>query len=183
MNSFSETMLKALFDYRGLLKRYFKPVERRAKMQALGLNVRYKAGDDERVLYGMAQRILEDIKLNTRSLSTGYYSYSGIQQFGEHLKALLNQYELQDQRVVHKTQKASCALLYVLQTLSLSGTKLSEVIINKLMHHAQVIAVYGSKEQHQHYRSALEQYVGRVDPHLCGSLLQDFNQGSASNYL
>jgi len=174
MATFSDTILQAIFDYRQLLKRQFEIKERRAKLKALGLD----AGIDptnEVLLYKLAQAILADLESHSEKNSTGYYSYSGVQKFAEHLRHVLGEYELKGTQVIHKTQHASRALLHVIQSLAATSNKLSTSLCVSLAKHGRTIASLGSHDQHHRYRAALKQYQG-VDQLFFGRLLQDFEE-------
>lgn len=174
MTIFSDTILKVIFDYRQLLKRHLKVGERRAKLKALGLSSECDP-TDEVALYALAEVIAKDLEGSLASLPAGYYTYSGMQKFFEHLNALLSEYKIEEGRVIHKTQHASRALLHVIQNLMHSGSKLSLAIRDKSLSCARVVAAYGSSEQHKHYRETLQKYRN-LNEVFCGQLLQEFEE-------
>ena len=178
MVSFSDTILQVMFNYRQLLKRQLKVGERRAKLRALGLSSGIDHADDQ-VLYELGHRILLDLKAHASSSSAvpsnSYYSYSGVQKFIEHLEVLLEQYEIQDGQVIHRGQKASRALLHVIQALTHSEIELNEELCFELRSHGQVIADHGSQEQHHSYRNALKKFLN-TNELFFGQLLQEFEQ-------
>src|SRR3989344_7474226 len=105
MTTFSETILKAISDYRLLLRRHLNKAERVEKMGLLCLRGAWDE-ENEKTLYFIACRILNDIRENMDNHTEGYYSYSGVRQFGHYLESFLDEYELEDSKIIHKTQRA-----------------------------------------------------------------------------
>src|SRR3990167_5964239 len=110
MSIFSETMIKAVADYRLLLRRYLTQSERMAKLRALKLRD-LSITDNDLTLYQAGKAIIEDIERNMAVPNQGYYSYSGISQFCQYLTEYLDNYHIENDQVVHRAQKASRALI------------------------------------------------------------------------
>ena len=148
MSIFSKTMSKAISDYRFLLRRNLNQVNRLMKLQQLNLR-NPDIYQTDVALFEVGQAILADIKktLLNNNARNQLYAYSGIQQFSEYLENYLNNYEIENGRVVHRTQKASRALLKAIQLISLSKESLTDRIKQELYECNQVIVEYGSKEQ------------------------------------
>ncbi len=149
MSIFSETMTKAIGDYRFLLRRYLDQVERMTKLQKLNLRDA-EIYDSELALFETGKAIIADIKenmINTPGVRNRYYSYSGIGQFCEYLEEYLNNYEIEGDQVVHRGQKASRALLKSIQLAAMPREILNEKIANELVECNKTIVECGSKEQ------------------------------------
>ncbi len=87
MSIFSETMIKAISDYRLLLRKHLHQVERMMKLQKLNLRSS-DIYESDLMLYETGKVIVADIEMNMAMSSSGYYSYSGIQQFCIYLKLI-----------------------------------------------------------------------------------------------
>jgi hypothetical protein len=146
MSIFSETMTKAISDYRFLLRRYLKQVERMTKLQELNLRDS-DIYESDLALYETGKAIIADIEKNMAMPNQGYYSYSGIQQFCEYLKEYLQNYHIENNRVVHRAQKASRALITAIQLTALPREKLDESVAKKLLDCNKAVAGFGSQEQ------------------------------------
>ncbi|PIZ04765.1 MAG: hypothetical protein COY58_03175 [Gammaproteobacteria bacterium CG_4_10_14_0_8_um_filter_38_16] len=146
MSLFSETMAKAISEYRLLLRRYLNQVERMTKLQKL----RLRDSDifkNDLALYQVGNAIIADIEAHMMIPDKGYYSYSGIKQFCEFLKDYLSHYRVEGDQVVHRAQKASRALLDAIQLAGLPREKLSETITTQLFECNKTIVDNGSEEQ------------------------------------
>lgn len=146
MSIFSETMSKAISDYRLLLRRYLGQVNRMAKLQQLGLK-NPAIFENDIALYNAGHAIITDIEANMSVPDQSYYSYSGIMQFCEYLKEYLANYCVEKGCVVHRAQKASRALLQAIQLTGLPREKLQEQVTKQLLECNQVVALNGSSEQ------------------------------------
>lgn len=146
MSLFSETMAKAISDYRLLLRRYLNQVDRMTKLQKLKLRDSEIFKSDV-ALYQVGNAIIADIEENMSIPDQGYYSYSGIKQFSEYLKEYLSNYHVENNQVVHRAQKASRALLDSIQLAGLPREKLGEEITTQLFECNKIVVTNGSEEQ------------------------------------
>ena len=147
MSIFSETMTKAIGDYRALLRRYLNQVERMTKLQKLRLR-KSDIYQSDLKLYEVGLAIVEDIE-NSMTIPIGqsYYAYSGMQEFCNYLKAYLKNYHIENGQVVHRAQKASRALLKAIQLTAMPREKLDDTIANELLACNQDVVFFGSHEQ------------------------------------
>jgi Uri superfamily endonuclease len=146
MSIFTETMTKAISDYRLLLRRYLKQAERMAKLRELKLQDSDTYVSDVS-LYDVGYAIVEDIEKNMTKSTQGYYSYSGIQQFSQHVREYLDNYYIENNQVVHRAQKASRALLKAIQMTTLPRERLNEEVAKMLLDCNITVVNYGSSEQ------------------------------------
>lgn len=146
MSIFTETMTKAIADYRFLLRRYLAQSDRMAKLRELKLRDS-DTYESDLSLYNTGMAIIADIEQNMADLKQGYYSYSGIQQFSQYMKEYLNNYYIEKGQVEHRAQKASRALMTAIQMAGLSRERLDETIAKKLLECNTVIVNFGSQEQ------------------------------------
>lgn len=146
MSIFSDTMTKAISDYRYLLRRHLEQVDRLTKLQELGLrdpNL-YKS---DLALYKMGHAIMTDIEENRAAKRLGYYTYSGMDQFGKYLKEYLSNYEVEGGTVVHRAQKASRALIQSIQLTTLPKERLTDKIAHQLFEYNKMVVELGAPEQ------------------------------------
>jgi hypothetical protein len=149
MSIFSETMSKAISDYRFLLRRHLDQVKRMTKLQKLQLRSA-ETYDSDLALYETGRAIVADIKDNMMEMTSKkrqYYSYSGIAQFCDYLENYLDNYEVEGDQLVHRGQKASRALMKSIQLMALPRESLSEGVATEFMECNKTIAACGTKEQ------------------------------------
>jgi len=158
MSVFSETMKKAINIYRGMLRKYLPQAERITKLHELNLK-NPQLYENEIALFHTGHTIISDIKKNLNQSANGYYSYSGVSSFGEHLKAFLKNYEIEGSSVVHRSQKASRAIIQSIQLLTLPKDKLTSEIASRLSRCNEIIVKYGSEEQQDLHKSTLQNTI------------------------
>ena len=146
MSIFSETMIKAIADYRFLLRRYLSQVERMTKLQKLKLRDS-DTYESDLALYEAAKGIVTDIENNMETANQGYYSYSGIQEYCKFLSEYLENYHVENNQVVHRAQKASRALMTAIQLTSLPRERLNDSVTKQLFDCNKTVAGFGSHEQ------------------------------------
>lgn len=180
--SFSEVILKAIYDYRAFLRKSYTPQERRNKLKQFGLDGRYSELPDA-ALYHAASLINQDLEA---TLSNETNTYSGQQQFHNHLSSILDQYEVLQDKVTHCGQLASRASIESIQLLMMSDNKLRDPnIIKKLAQANLNIAKYGNETQHQQHINHLKNNRSRNEPFFDGilnnflSTLEQINTNSA----
>ncbi|HLD84831.1 MAG TPA: hypothetical protein VI844_03545 [Coxiellaceae bacterium] len=146
MSIFSKTMVKAIGDYRVLLRRHLSQVERMVRLQKFQLRNpnTYKT---DLALYKAGQAIIADVRQTMVKPETGYYSYSGLIRFCEHLEIYLSEYLVEGEQVVHRTQKASRALLGAIQVTHLPRERLDEQAARQLCAYNEIVVDFGSEEQ------------------------------------
>ncbi len=146
MSVFSETMIKAISDYRFLLRRYLQQAERMAKLRELKLRDS-DIYDNDLALFHVGKAIIEDMKNNMDSGGQGYYAYSGIGEFCKFLGEYLDNYFIENDHVVHRAQKAARAIITAAQLMALSRDRLDEVVAKKLFDCNRTVVNFGSQEQ------------------------------------
>lgn len=178
MSVFSETMKKSISIYRGMLRKYLPQAERVSKLHELGLK-NSQLYESDTTLYNLGYNIVNDIKANLNKSTTGYYSYSGVSSFGEHLKNFLDNYDLEGSTVIHRSQKASRALIQAIQLLTLPKERLTPEIADQLSKCNEVIATFGSEEQRELHRTTLQNTIRKQQEQHTAfyrSILTNFQQ-------
>ena len=167
MAIFLNTMVKLVKEYRTLLRRQLTQAERMVKLRDLGLGKRIMQYD-EVTLYNAGQAIIADLENAETQKKQGYYTYSGMKQFQAYLKNYLSHYCVENDRVVHRAQKASKALL---TTIQLTGQSQEQYDANALLEHLlncnAVIVDFGSPEQYKMQKQIFKNKK-EIDPSLYG---------------
>lgn len=171
---FSQTIAKAISTYRQMLRRYLPQAERVTRLNKLNLKDPHLYESDL-ALYRAAMSIVKDIEENMGVADQGYYSYSGIGTFCEYLKEYLSKYEIEGDTVIHRAQKASRALVQAIQLATLPENRLDENVKRKLRHCNEVIASFGSNEQHEIYINNLEKMLA-YNEEFYSPILQNFKE-------
>ena len=168
MVDFCSTILKAIGDYKTIVRKSFSVTERKAKIHNLGIRKRYIKELDEFELYKIALRIIKELKKETKGQRNKRSNsvYSGAREFLQYLEEFLSKYHIEGGEVVHVGQKASCALVDVMQLIMFSKNNLKEDDAVRIREHARTVATYGSEEQKKilvnvvnMYQSFLVQYL------------------------
>jgi hypothetical protein len=155
MSIFSETMTKAIADYRFLLRRYLSQADRMTTLTQLKLRDS-DTYESDAALFETGKAIIANIEANMAMPNQGYYSYSGIQQFCEYLKEYLDNYFIDAKKqVVHRTQKASRALIEAIQLSALPQERLNDRIAKRLYDCNTAVVDFGSQEQWELQRQTL----------------------------
>jgi hypothetical protein len=186
MSIFSETMTKAISNYRLLLRRYLQQTERMMKLRELKLRDS-DIYESDIALYQVGKSIIKDIQNNmSMGSNMGYYSYSGVAEFAKYLSDYLDNYYVENNRVIHRAQKASRALMSSVQLMTLPRERLNDAVCNQLFDCNRVIANFGSQEQCDLQLQALMRqqasnpgFYTRIIAHL-ESLLQSDRSSAAA---
>lgn len=173
MSIFSETMTKAVGDYRFLLRRYLPQADRMTILHQLKLKDSDTYESDV-ALFEVGKAIIANIEVHMAMPNQSYYSYSGIQQFCEYLKEYLENYFVDAKnQVVHRAQKASRALIEAIQLSGLPQDRLNDGVAKKLFNCNMAVIDFGSEEQWELQRQTLVRqkennpsFYGRVIAHL-----------------
>ncbi len=173
--TFLENMRKFIAEYRRKLRRLSQP-KRMSILRRLNLN------DDnlyqnELAMYYAGKAIVSDVEQNLSRLGSSNYHYSGVEHFVQHLKTFLNAYVIENNRLVHRSQKASTALVEAIQLLNMLDfhPKFQE----KMLQSNTMIASYGSSEQHALYKTTLRNAMHtKKGSHgsFCRFLLDNFQE-------
>ncbi len=153
MSVFIETMKQSISIYRQMLRKHLPQAERISKLNQLHLK-NPQLYENEIALYHTGYAIVTDIESNLYDNTAGYYSYSGVENFAQHLKAFLENYEIEHNRVIHRSQKASRALVQAIQLLA--SEKLTDAVSEKLARCNRIIAKFGSEDQRKLHEMTLQ---------------------------
>lgn len=149
MTSFYHNILKAINDYKNIIKRNFKAKERQAMLIKLGIKRLSIKNADEVKLYiigtTIAQELEQSMQYIERQQSTN--CYFGAEEFLQHLKKLLSDHIIENGAVINTAQKSSCALIKAIQLIEIAKRSLNDGVAEQIYTCARTIAKYGNKEQ------------------------------------
>ena len=157
MSLFAQTVAQSISDYR-LYLRKSKDVDQASRVAKLTkLNLKdVNVYSDDVVLFNTAQSILSDIRETIDIPEQGYYSYSGIAKFYQFLNDYLVNYEIDGERVVHRAQRASRAILEAIQIINGKPAHvLNNTIKEQVYNCHNIIVSYGNDKQLEVYRANL----------------------------
>lgn len=175
MSEFAMHIYRAIGQYRHILRRYLSQVDRMKKLDTLGLKLRLEE-TSEATFYRVAENILADMGHLLEQRPASYYSYSGVEQFGAHLKQYLSQYELtKDGRVVHLGQLSAKAFLEAVQLLRMPIQKMGDQVPTRLAECQQILIKHADKNQCLDYFKLLQEAeLGKLP--WISPLAKDFKQ-------
>lgn len=171
---FTDMALRALHDYRRLLKRYYSVEDRTRLLQQLDL-VRPRKMDKDIELWETLNKIYIELENLTQSHPKNYYTYSGIEQYFNFLSGFLQEYNADQRCVYHKAQRASSLLVNIIQIVSLPLVSLTRQIENQLKKTCAEFIVLASDQQRQKAHSILiDKY--KESPDFYGNILKYYMQ-------
>ena len=144
---FSNIVLKAISDYKLLLRRILPARECSARIVSMGIKRTQLRNIDDVGLYNVVLRIVEKLEEYVEKEGKENIFYSGAEEFLRYLKKLLDEYHVDGNKVVHATQSASCAVVEAIQLITLPEHKHTIDVIEKLIKSIHTVARHGSKEQ------------------------------------
>ena len=149
MTVFYYDILKAVNGYKAVLKRNLSRAECAVQMRKLGINRTYIKNSNEVELYEVGLKIIAELEqsivASKREKSINFYY--GTEEFLLYLKKLLNEYIIEDGKIVNVGQKSSCELINMIQLIGMAKERLTNEIAERINRCARVIVSYGSKEQ------------------------------------
>lgn len=183
MATFSEKMHQLVSEYRLYLRKTLTQPERIIRLTTLELKgVNAYSGDVK--LYRTGQKILNDITNYFTISDNGYYSYSGIKEYHDHLKSLLDDHviinEKDQEKIIHTTQHASNLLLEVIQLASQPKIEYTEEMREKLITCNSSVVKFGSSDQQQLYFNCIQKLT-TINKEFFTPLLENFTQSLVAN--
>lgn len=149
MTSFYHNILKAINDYKNIIKRSFEAKERQALLIKLGIKrLSIKNADDVK-LYTIGAAIVQELEQSMLCIERQQSAncYFGAEEFLQHLKKLLNDHVVENGIVINTAQKSSCALIKAIQLIEIAKHSLNDGVAEQIYTCARIIAKYGDKEQ------------------------------------
>jgi len=166
MNTFPKLMLKAVNDYKALLRKNMPSKLSASKIKALGIKRKQLKAMNDVQLYQLGTTILQELEQHIHAGKCSNY-YCGTEEFVEYLKKLLTPYCLDNNQLVNTKQKASAAMLEAIQLMALPEHKLNADIAIKLNQHVHTVTKYGDKEQLQILSEAIKTHKKKATSFFC----------------
>lgn len=149
MSDFYNVVLKAISDYKLILRRNLSAIKCAAKIQELRIKRNHIRNIDEIGLYKIGLKIIAELKkhavVSPRDRSNNFYH--GSEEFLKYLEELFDKYLLEEDRVVHVRQKVTCSLVAAIQLVALYRKNFTKEIIKKIEEHRVCVHKYGSAEE------------------------------------
>lgn len=146
MLNFVETIAKAIHDYKKILKRKLPQQQYSAKLQDLSIKRLQLRNLSEPYLLLVARDILQELE---DDYNNAVYPklYSGIIEFKNYLKELVESHRIENNKVVNVSQKASALIIQAAHTLSNLQSNINDSDLKNLEEHADGLIQYGSPAQ------------------------------------
>jgi hypothetical protein len=163
MKTFHQDISSLMWDYKNkILRKHLNSDERAAKLNELGLHGEVLEQSDEVTLYHKMQHVISDVEnWIARNIQPAAW-YSGMEEFLQHSKKTISNYQIEDDKVMNTMQTAAHAMINAIQLMSLPEEKLSASTRAKIESYALIIVKYGSGEQQQIFINALKNHIARA---------------------
>ena len=166
MSTFSQIMLKAINDYKSLLRKSLPTNKSSVKIKELGIKRKQIKAMSEVQLHNIGTIICNELEQNIHTGKCSNY-YCGIEEFVEYLKKILTSYGIENNQIINTKQKASQAMLEAIQLMALPEDKLDASTAIKLNQCVYNITKYGDKEQLQILTEAIKAHKQRATIFFC----------------
>lgn len=164
--NFSEKIMKLLVQYRRLIKRQLPAAHYKSKINELGIQRQALRNQNEINLFHIALAVAQELQSLLKSTTQSASWYSGIDEFYQHLQNTIDDYCIEDNKVVHKAHLASRASVEAIQLLTFNNEQVDSPFTERLTHCASVIAKYGTQEQRKLFNNALRKQLADDQPVL-----------------
>lgn len=149
--SFAEIILKVITEYKGLLKRLMVSNSTSTRfseeMKKLGISRSHLRECSDLTLHSIATTIIKDLETQTTKNKKFDGLYFGAEEFLNHLKKIMDDFIVDGDRVLHSAHKASCAVIDVIQYISLPEYKFTADVVENIHKSIAIVSKYGTAEQ------------------------------------
>lgn len=151
MNNFYNIMLKAISDYKAIIRKTMPATKCTAKMRELEIKRTSIKNIDEIGLYKIGLKIIHELKKDVKASEDkkSSNSYNGAEEFLQYLENVFSKYTTENDKVVHVGQKSSCALISAIQLVSTAKGKLTKEMVSQIKQYSEIVITYGNEEQKQ----------------------------------
>jgi hypothetical protein len=166
MTVFYYIILKAINGYKTMLKKNLSAAKYTDKVKQLGIKRTQIKKANEVKLYNIGLKIIAELEQHAagskRKKSVNFYC--GEEDFLQYLRKLLNEYTIEEDKVVNAAQKSSCALVSAIQLINSSKEKLTDEVAQQIYHYSRIITKCGSLEQKRLFNNIISNDQPR---HMC----------------
>lgn len=149
--SFAEVILKVITEYKGLLKRIMLSSNASTRfseeMKKLGISRTHLRECSDLTLHSIASNIIKDLDTQINKGKKFDGLYCGAEEFLNHLRNILDDFIVDGDRVIHSAHKASCAVVDVIQFMSLPEYKFTADVVDTIHKNIFIVSKYGTSEQ------------------------------------
>lgn len=164
MSIFYNAIIKAVNDYKLLLRKNLPARASAAKIKELGIKRKQLKNINDIELFYISKQIIDDLEKNTlldKGKCPNYYY--GAAEFLQYIKKIFDDFRLENNQVIHVGQKASCALVSAIQLITLRDDIISEDTADKINEHCLFIAKYGNHVQVKMLLEVLQKHEARCN--------------------
>ena len=164
MSAFRDVMLKAINDYKALLRKNLSARDCMAKLRKFGIKRKFLKESSDAGIYDAGKRIFEDVTIyisGDRDKSPNYHY--GMEAYSRHLKRILDEYCIENNEVVSVRQRASRSLVDAIQLITLPDEKFDDTAASRLGECVRIITSCGNQEQVDILNRAIKQHEHRHD--------------------
>lgn len=150
MTAFTNAIMPLLNGYKAILRRNLPLEEANAKVKQLQLHRKQLIHIDDMILYQHTLNIIQDIKQMMQ-----FYEWAhGLSDFMQHIEDTLNEYQVENNQVIHPKQKSAQAIIDVIQLVNYSDR--NSAIEQKIQACIEAVSKYGTEEQRAMIRQVVE---------------------------
>ena len=168
MSAFSDTVLRLLNRYKGILRKNLPSKKKALLLHTLGIKRQQLQHVSEAALYQTAVRVLRYMETQNSAEVGG--CHSGRDEFAQYFRDFLSEYRIEGAVAINAKQCASRAIVEAIQLITVKPHALPGDVCKRLEYCLQTIAKYGTREQNAMIVNALKTYRGR-DGSALNSLL------------
>ncbi len=187
INSYGE-ILKAISNYKLILRKALPAARCSAKIEELGIKRQNIKAADEAKLYQIGLKIVDELEKQLKEAGKEKKtsnSYHGTREFFQDFKKQLSKISVENNRLVHVGQKASSALVDVIQLITISQDKLSEQHLQQIIQLGSIIVEHGSRDQKKIFFNAIndrqEHLFDKFPKKLVAAMSSDLSARSPTN--
>lgn len=163
MSPFIDKTREFIYHYKQILKRYLPLKHYNEKIKSLEIKRKDLKGSTDVHLFHTIHRILADVKIWYTTHHMPASEFSGIQAFHDHMNGFIEQYSLEQNKIVNHNHRATKATIDAIQLLS---QPLTHTILEKLKHHINTLRHFGTSEQINTLRKALSRKANSAEEAL-----------------
>lgn len=153
MMPFADVVLKAISDFKLLLRKLYPAREASSKIKSLRLKRTHVREASDIELYDTAMRIVKNLEeyVATHGKSTSYF---GADDFLNYIKNILATYTVEGDKVIRPEREASRAVLTAIQLITLNEPTKGQ--IEEFLQCAKFISKYGEIQHVSIFNSAVK---------------------------
>jgi hypothetical protein len=174
MQTFAMTTLKALNDYKAVLRKNLSHNASNERIKELRLKRKQLQAASDIALYHTTINVIADIK-KTLQHKTNPVWHCGLAEFLQYLEDFLCEYRLENNHVIHAKQNVSKLIVEAIQLISLPTEKFKTKQHKSLDEIANIVSKYGTSEQQKMLHGLLKRKIEQ-QPKENSTIFSKFSQ-------